>query len=475
MIITNHYRIAIGGFHHETNSFSPSTTTLDAFLQADGWPALSRGEALLPAVEGMNLPITGFAEAMRDHTLLPLLWCSAPPGGEVTREAYETILAMLLEDLQRALPVDAVYLDLHGAMIAEHHPDGDGETLRRVRALVGDAVPIVLSLDMHANLSDAMVRISDGIAGYRTYPHVDMAETGVRSAAMLLEMLATGTRPDKRHRKLPYLIPLTAQCTRAEPLRSFFASLPDHASFFTGFPPSDVCECGPSLVSYGPALAHHKRLEAQLLAMETAFTSPLYTPDAAIETALASPGLTVIADTQDNPGAGAPSNTTGMLEAMLRHHAPGVLGLLHDPHAAAAAHQAGESAVLTIGIGDPPVTRSWKVLRLGDGNFTATGPMYGGSKMALGPMTLLEYEGVRVVLSSVRQQAGDQSMLLHLGIEPAEEKLLILKSSVHFRADFMGVASRILVAEAPGLNIEDPEKFHYTRLRDGVRRRPRIS
>ena len=140
-------RIAVGGFQHETNTFAPQRATWDDFARADAWPGYVRGPELFEAVAGYNIPIAGAVETLRElgHELVPLSWCSAPPSSYVDEDAYERVAAGLLEDLAAAGPLDGVYLDLHGAMVAAHHEDGEGELLRRIRALLGMALPIVAS------------------------------------------------------------------------------------------------------------------------------------------------------------------------------------------------------------------------------------------------------------------------------------------------------------------------------------------
>jgi microcystin degradation protein MlrC len=206
--------IAAGGLHHETNTFAVEPATLEAFIQADGWPGLTRGAGLADAVAGINLPITGFIDEARalGHALKPLLWANACPTGPVAEDAYERLVTMLQDDLAAAEPFDALFLDLHGAMVADHLPDGEGELLRRARPIVGRR-PIVVALDLHANVSDAMVAHADLMIAYRTYPHLDFAETGARCARRLDRLLKDGLRPAKAHRKPPFLIPLTGQCT----------------------------------------------------------------------------------------------------------------------------------------------------------------------------------------------------------------------------------------------------------------------
>src|SRR3954447_24021015 len=172
--------IAVAGFHHETNTFAPSKATYADFESGGGWPALTRGARAVEVVEGMNIALAGFATAARaaGHRLVPLIWANATPSAHVTRDAYERISGALLEELGRAEKVDAVYLDLHGAMVSEHLDDGEGELLRRIRELLGPRVPVVVTLDYHANVTPLMVAAADALIGYRTYPHIDMADTG---------------------------------------------------------------------------------------------------------------------------------------------------------------------------------------------------------------------------------------------------------------------------------------------------------
>lgn len=425
--------------------------------------------------------------------LVPLLWCSAQPSGAVEREAYETITGMILEDLQAALPVDAVYLDLHGAMVAEHAEDGEGELLRRVRALIGNDIPIYITLDLHANISEAMVKRADYLHSYRRYPHTDMAESGRQTAMALAERLSGGPKLKAAFEKIPFLIPVSAQSTLAEPASGLYETLriietknaPKgyRLSLAMGFPPADVLFCGPSVLAYGPdeelAQALCRQLAGEVSGAQSAFRENLLSEDDAVQTAIKTyrGKPVIIADTQDNPGAGASSDTMGMVRALMRHRAEGaVVATVCDPEAAAAAHEAGVGEEIPLSLGgkalffeNAPLGGTYKVVALGNGDFMATGPMYGGSRMQLGPMALLEIEGIRIVVSSRKQQAADRSILQHLGIIAESCRIIVLKSSVHFRADFSEIAGSILVVESPGLNLDNPARLPYTRYKGAVR------
>jgi microcystin degradation protein MlrC len=490
-------RIAVGGLHHETNSFAPQRATFERFEEADGWPPLSRGDALIANTAGVNLAVAGFIEAaLVQHELVPMSWANACPSGPVTRDAFERLAAMLVDDLRAAMPVDGIFLDLHGAMVCEHLEDGEGELLRRLRAVAPDG-PLVAALDLHANVSVEMVERADVLVAYRTYPHVDLAVTGARCLP-LLEQRMGGRRFAKAHRRIDYLIPLPWQCTDLEPARSLYASLAEleadglaSASICTGFPAADTPVCGPSVLAYAEdeavVAAAADRLAQGFADAEARFVGRLWTPDEAVAHALALAGRRpiILADTQDNPGGGGSSDTTDLLAALIAADAPSaVLALIADGDLAGRAHTAGEGGVLVaqpLGgrhgpVGVTPLVEDWEVVRLGDGRFTATGPMYAGSTMDLGPMALLRPRrtpGVEVAVSTRRVQAADQEILRHLGVEPATRGILALKSSVHFRADFAPLASEILIVRAPGACVADPSELPFTRLPGWMRLRPR--
>lgn len=494
-------RIAIGGLHHETNTFSAQKASLARFEEASGWPGLLRGQSVIEATARINLPIAGFVAAARSsgHELVPLLWAAAGPSGHVTEDAFERLVGWLLEDLRAVLPVDGVYLDLHGAMVTEHLDDGEGELLRRVRGLVGPEVPVVASLDLHANVSGLMVEQADALLAYRTYPHLDMAETGGR-ALPLLERLLAGLTLGKAHRRGEYLAPLPWQCSTIPPAKGLYElaaalerRIAGSVSLVMGFPAADVPCCGPSFLAYSLDAAAAERACEELARAyadaEPTFFGRLWTAVDAVSHAVHAEarGPVVLADTQDNPGGGGTGDTTGLLEAMIGLRAErAALGVLCDPETAAAAHRAGEGAVLAghaLGgrhgpDGVRPLVADWRVARLGSGSFMATGPFYGGNRMELGPMALLRPDaapGVAVVVASGRVQAADQAMFRCLGVEPEALRLLGLKSSVHFRADFEPIAAEILIVTAPGLVPADPASLPFRHLAPGLRLRPSSS
>jgi microcystin degradation protein MlrC len=488
--------IAVGGFQHETNTFAPSKADYAAFEAGGGWPPLVFGAEIAPRLAGANIPATGAIDTLHaaGHRTIGLVWGAASPSAHVTQDAFERIVGEMLARLRAAGQVDAVYLDLHGAMVTEHLDDGEGEILARVRGIVGPHVPVVASLDLHANVTRAMIEHCDGLVAYCTYPHIDMAATGARAAQLLERTLSAGKPLAKRMRPLDYLTGLPSQSTFIEPGRSLYETLArlerEHdvvLSFTPGFPMADFPECQMAVFGYGADPAGVARaVDALAHAVNDAepdFALDLYEPDAAIVRAMqrGEPGAPVVlADTQDNPGAGGNGDTTGLLAAMLkRDPRDAVLGLLIDGASAAQAHAVGvgRSSAFRLGEisgvpGHVPLAAEWQVEALGDGAFTCTGPMFKGFRMKLGPMAVLRRGNVRVVLASKKCQAADQEMFRHVGIEPREQRLLALKSSVHFRADFQPIAREVLVVVAPGPAKADPTMFAWTRLRPGLRLKP---
>jgi microcystin degradation protein MlrC len=502
-------RVLVAGFQHETNTFAPSKADWAAFLAGSGWPPLSRGDEMLALLAPTSLPMGGFIRDARERgwTLLPSVWAGATPSAHVTQDAFERIAAALLEDAARwaATGLDAVYLDLHGAGVAEHVDDIEGELLQRLRRLLGNVLPIVASLDLHANVTTRMLRHASAMSAYRTYPHVDMADTGARATGMLATLAQRSAPRWTTHaERLPFLLPLNAQCTLMEPAAGLYLDLAAlearsgvHLSFAMGFPAADFPECSPVVFGHGAdALAVErtvKALASAAVAQRADWALKLLAPADAVARALtladAASAPVVIADTQDNPGAGGDANTTGLLHALVAAGAgrrfPGrvALGLLHDPDAAAAACRAGVGATLDLAVGravrtfdgsssEPALLGRFEVLAVSDGIVPLSGPMTAGGTAHLGLSACVEIDGIRVLLSSGKCQMLDLDLYRFLGVEPTEMKLLVNKSSVHFRAAFAPIASHILVAQAPGPMAADPADLPWQHLPAHLARRP---
>ena len=488
-------KVAVGGFHHETNTFAPFGTPFSEFEKPDAWPGLTSGRDIPLLFPPLNIPIGGFIAEAPDFDIVPLLWTVAEPAGPVARDAYERIATQLCDMAAQAMPLDGLFLDLHGAMVAEHLDDGEGELLRRLRAVVG-SIPIVLCLDMHANITGAMNDLSDAIVVYRTYPHIDMAASGRRSAAVMRHLLGGG-RTWHVLRKIDILLPMHAQGTDGGPVHDLFAALPQSekdgvlsADIAMGFPLADIAECGPAVVVFGSdALA--VEATADLMAsqaaavLRTVGVPPLYPMAEAVRRAITAarpehPAMLI--DAQDNPGCGGTSDEVALLAALVAGGAhAAAYGMIHDPEAAIAAHAAGIGARLTLSLGGRaapgsiPYRAEFEVMALHPGDLIGTGVIFRDVQMDLGPMARLRVvdgnSQVDALLCSARFQLLDQALIRGLGLDPFKLQVLGLKSTIHWRADFATFAAQVIYVDAPGIAPCSTAAMPYRHLRPGVFKR----
>ena len=517
--------ILIAGYQHETNTFAPSLADWPAFCRGDSFPAYQRGIAMQQALAPVNLPMGGFilAAQQRGWNLIPSLWAGAIPSSYVTSEAFERIANEVCDDVRQALltGLDAVYLDLHGAAVAQQVDDSEGELIARIRGLVGDAIPIVASLDLHANVTHRMLHMADALVAYRTYPHIDMAKTGALAAGLLARRMALGHKEPLHFVRFPYLIPLNAQSTWMQPAQRIYDELSaldqQHdsvLSFCMGFPAADCDDCAPMVWGYGDqAQQAVDALYASASPPEQWRPVVLDAAQAvarAVELARQSDRPIVIADTQDNPGAGGDSNTTGLLHELLRQGVgkrfPGqvAVGLIFDPAAAAQARDfkknqapthtvsvlaATDSIANTVHLAlgkavptftgqfsDPALQADFSVRAVSDGACTLTGPMMTGLRVQLGTSVCLETEGILIAVTSGKKQLLDRELFRMVGIEPEAMKIIVVKSSNHFRADFTPLVANaqtdILIAKAAGPMAADPADLPWKNLPASIRRRP---
>ncbi|WP_076999077.1 M81 family metallopeptidase [Variovorax sp. KK3] len=497
-------RVFVAGFKHETNTFASNRADWAAFERGESFPKPTHGLATLEMISKVDVSATGFARVAKElgWTLVPSLWCGAVPSSYVTDAAFEKICSAILQDVAK-LDFDAVYLELHGAAATESLDDAEGELLRRVRAAVGPQMPIVASLDLHANVTRAMLEHADALVAFRTYPHIDYVKTGERAAELLQRMARQGEREPLAFARLPFLISVSVQSTSTEPAHRCYELLEELdarngtvSSFCMAFPATDFDECGPTLWSYG---AKAQETVAALNAHVAEPTQWRLTAlgaregvDYALERARRSARTAVVADMQDNPGAGGTASTTGMLHALLEAKAgeafPGrvALGVLYDPDAARLAHEAGVGRTIRCGLGESldtptgpseaPVEGEYTVRALSDGVTVFKGPKMTGFQTLLGPSACLEIAGVLVVVSSGRIGTQDRELFRMVGIEPETMKIVVVKSSHHFRADFECLvedrAKDIVIAHATGLFPADPGLLNWKKLSPDTRTRP---
>jgi len=487
-------KIGLAGFIHETNTFSNTPTPLENFIKQSGfYPKMLKGEEILQFKQKqVNIASSGFLHQAADIGLevVPLVWCGTEPSQTISEKTFNTIMEMILNEMEAHEPYDGLFLDLHGAMVYGNLLDGEEEILRRVRKVVGE-IPIVVSLDLHGNISPECLKLADGMDGYRTYPHIDGFETGQRCAD-LLEYIIEGYPIYKSFRQSPFLMPATTQPTTIEPAKSLYALIPKlvsdedilSASIMEGFNACDIHHMGPSIFTYAKSQKGADKaadlLMKALLEKEAGFSVNMYTVSEAVENAIiqakSAEGPVLLIDVQDNAGGGSPSDTVWLLEELIKKQAKNTaIGIFWDPEAAAVAHKAGEGTEVEISLGGKslpghkPCQIVFQVEKLFEGDFLGVGPMVKDRKLNLGKMVQLRHKGIRIAVSSERMQALDRSLFHAVGIEPADMDILVLKSANHYRADFGPIASSIINVDAPSAIIEDPTYIPYKHLREGVR------
>lgn len=466
----------------ESNTFAPMPTGLDAFMSAGYYPAGTHPET-------MSLfagPLWAARKRGRERgwELAEGLVAFAHPSGTTTRRTYERLRDELLCDLGRALPVDMVLLGLHGAMAAEGYDNCEGDLLTRVRALVGPDVVVGAELDPHAHLGEAEMRAADLLVFFKEYPHTDVAERALELLDLCTACAERRVRPTGAVVDCQMMVPMM---TPHEPARSFVDRIKAlegkdgvlSISIIHGFPYADVPDLGTKVLVYTDADAPKAQALARSLAAElSGMREQLYQPrpgvDAALDEALAREGdLVVIADTADNPGGGAPGDSTFFLRRMVeRGIRDAALGPLWDPVAVGMAFNAGEGATLDLRLGGKvgrvsgdPLDARCTVLAL-QRNLRATG--LSGTPADMGDCALVRIEGaatIDVVLSSQRHQAFNTDLFTQLGCDLQGKKIVVVKSTNHFHASFSKIAGHVIYAAAPGASSLDLANYRYTRIR----------
>jgi microcystin degradation protein MlrC len=473
-------RVIVGGISHESNTFLERLTGREAFAQG----STTRGAALLEAWQGTNSEVAGFAEeaAVQGLELVPTLLAWAMPAGRVADDAFEALVGELLERIAAAGPVAGVLLCLHGALATERYQDGDGEVLRRVRALVGPSVPIAATLDFHANVSPLMAEQADILVGYDTYPHVDLRERGRECAALLARTLRGEVRPALALSKAPLVPNILRQATEAGPMATLIALA--HAaeaepgllsvSVTAGFPYADVECLGLGCLAladgdHARAQAVADRITAWAWENRHAFAADAPGPTEAVAQALASPrGPVVLVDVGDNVGGGTPGDGTFLLAELLAREAQGAVVMLADPEAVAQAIAAGVRSEVTLAVGGkvdahhgPPVTVRGRVRLIADGVYQNRGPMRDGIVDDMGRTVVLQCGGLTLILTERKMPMWNLEQLRALGIEPTRQRVIVVKAAIAHRAAYSPIAAAMIEVDTPGLTAPDIRRYHY--------------
>jgi microcystin degradation protein MlrC len=472
-------RIALGGFMLESNGHAPVATKAE--FQAGCWLGGAELEADLasPAPRGPT-GLSGFIKAMdAGRAWEPVFTFAATAGasGNMDQAAFDEVCARITAGIRAAMPVDGVFLALHGAATATADRDPDGTLLRQVREIVGPDVPVLATLDLHCNVSWEMVKQADMLCGYITNPHVDQAERGAECAAVMRAMLG-GMRPHMAFAKLPFIPPATSQNTAFGPYSDAIAhgqAFLDHevlnVSIVSGFSLGDTPKNGLSVMVTTRTDAKRAQevaseIAARIWASRARWVTNLTSLEDATRMALragrdaAAPSL-LFADVADNPGGGGRGNTIFILEAFVKAGVDGaVFGIHNDPALAAEAHEKGIGARFLArfnrdetNIFSKPFAAEAVVEALTDGSIIGRRGIYAGRSVSTGPTALLRIGGVRVAVVTQRRQLAEPRMVESLGVDLRQVRSLVVKSRGHFRAGFDDIWSndRIIEVDVPGL------------------------
>lgn len=470
-------RVVIGGIWHETNSFSPVPTDLDDFRRF----LFVEGEAMAAVLAGTNTEIGGMLEAAGAAGFVPVpaCWAGAVPSGMVRRAALDHMADRLVAAVTP--PPDGVLLALHGAMVAEGVDEADAHVVRRIRDAVGPDVPIVCTIDYHANVSAALVEAADVLIGYDTLPHVDMGARGREAAAVMGRLLAGQPRPAKAFRKLPLLTVPQMQGTADAPMRDLMAlchrleAAPGMltCSIVVGFPYCDSPHLGLAVLAYGDAAEDAAETLAQAIwARRDAFRPVLLSPAAAVGAAVrANRGPIFLIEPADNVGGGAPGDGTFLLRALIEGGAQEAACVLWDPAAAEAAARIGVGGRFAAPVGGramelhgAPVPLDGTVTFAGEIRYRRDSSWMTGQPANMGLVATVRCGGVSVILTTERVMPFDTLHLRLAGVEPERARMITMKCGSAWATAFGGMAAGHFYVDTPGICTSNLERMPYTRL-----------
>lgn len=475
-------RVAVGGISHETNTFCRGESELDRFRER----AWAEGQELIDKNRNVRNYIGGIIDAAErlDIELAPTFFASATPSATISAATYATLLDNLLTSLAAAGEVDAVCLTLHGAGVAAGVDDIEGDIIQKVREQVGRDMPIVVTLDLHGNLTQQMVDHADALLGVNLYPHTDSYDRGVEAIELIPKLVSGEVKPVMHLTVLPMMIPsTTTNLCPAKDVNELCREMESRegvidCTFYHGFAPADIPKVGISVLAIAdgePELAKQvsEGIAGHIWEMREEFRVTPTPPAEAFRQALATEGRPVIINEKaDNPGGGGPGDGTHLLRAMIEADLQeACFGFIYDPETAEQAHQAGVGATINIRLGGKteelhgePIEATAYVKVLTDGQFIQQSPMGRGAKVDLGKMARLVVGGIDVIVSSIRTQTLDDEVFRLHGIDVTRYKIVAIKSSNHFRAGFEPIAHAIIRADTPGLVSADLASFDYQRL-----------
>lgn len=489
---TMSWKFVIGGISHETNCFSPIKTELSHFKER----GYAEGEEMIRHFKGTRTPIGGFLDFCEETNseVFPTIFASATPSGIVEQDAYFTLKNGLLDGIKDAIStygeIDGVLLALHGAMVVEGIPDAEGDILGSVRDLVGPNVPVAATLDFHANLTDDMVRLADGLFGYNTYPHVDGYERALEAGEFVARILKKEIKPVSYVIRPPIAPAVVPARTGWGPIKELMSLAFEYeeepgvinVSVYGGFVYSDIHDAGLAfLATTDGDLKRAQEIAAGLARkaweIRHQFVANMKPPAEAVRYAMEAPrGPVVLADVADNTGGGASGDGTEVLRELIRQDAQDVVVItIPDREAVEEASRVGIGGKFDAMIGGKfddnhgaPVRVVGTVKLLSDGEFVHRGPMSTGAKSSMGRTAVIRCGGVDIIVNERRFQPVDPEVARSVGIEPRHKKIVVLKSAVHYRASYEPIAEEIIEVDGPGLASPNLDRFTFKHIRRPV-------
>jgi microcystin degradation protein MlrC len=475
-------RIGVGCFVQETNSFSPFTTRLEDF----DWVF---GDEIIERSKGADSEIRGFCDVLTQahHEVASLFAGRARvTSGPIEASEFERGKSLVLEQVRKAWKLDGLLLALHGAMCAEGTDDCEGALLRALRELVGREFPIIVTLDLHANVTEQIVANADAVIGYKTYPHTDLYETGQAAAQMLIRTLQNEIRPVTVMQKIPLIVPAENMHTTNGPMGEVFftgeairATHPQIlcVSVFGVQPWLDINEMGGAtvvVVDRDPSIGRRcaVQMAKKFWELKDDFEVALVEPQEAVRAALALGGKPVVlAESSDSPSAGSPGDSADLLRAILAV-APGASAALwvRDKPAVVRARELGPGARLQTQVGGSldkrfrqPCALDGVIRSLSDGHFVFKGA-FRGMEAHMGRTAVVDVGKISVILSENGAFMVDPEVFRSQGIEPRDREIVVVKSAAQFRSDYGTFAAGIIMVDTPGVSSANLRTLPYQRV-----------
>jgi microcystin degradation protein MlrC len=474
-------RIAVGGLMHESNTFAATPADHRRFEQG----SLASGPDILPVWKDAHHELGGFIEGAGrfGYELVPTVMAWATPSGPVEDAVLDEVVDRIVADC-RATHIDGLLLALHGAMVTPRHASADTEVLRRVREALGPVLPIVATLDFHANCSPRMADYANALIGYQTYPHVDQRQKGLLAGQLLVRTVRREINPATHIAKRPMIANILGQATDREPMKGLMAaaremeSRPEilSASVMGGFQYADVLDMGPSVIAVADrrrelAKAAAEELADRMWAVRHSLNVPCATPEEAVRRAAAADrGPVILVDLGDNIGGGSAGDGTVLLAEILRQRATGAVVVLFAPEAVKECQRIGVGGRFAGKVGGAvdrihgdPVEVAGRITGLHDGKWVETEARHGGRRHNdQGPTAVLALDrGNTLVLNSLQTPPFSLGQLTSLGIDPVAAKVIAVKAAVAYKAAYGPIAAEIIEVDTPGVTAVNPARFTY--------------